>query len=80
MIVKIISGSLIRFTDCDSVVVVPEIQEVGELPEMFNVVFSFNAGKDITYPLSVGDKIWYLNNDGKTIDKDFRMCCQKLMK
>ena len=78
MIVKTINGNLIRFTNCDSVVVVPEIQEVGELPERFSIIFSFRDGKDITYPLSSGEKIWYLNNEGKTIDRDFRMCCQEL--
>ncbi len=79
MIVKIISGNLIRLTDCDSAVVIPEIQEVGELPKGFDIVFSFAKGGDITYPLSAGDKIYYLNNDGKTIDKDFR-CCRELKK
>ncbi len=80
MIVKMVGVNLVRFTDCVSAVVVPEIQEVGELQERFSIVFLFNNGKDVTFPLSQGDKIWYLNDNGRTIDRDFRMCCQEITK
>lgn len=77
MIAKVENDRFVRLVDCNVATVVPEITKDGDPPQ-YSLVVIFDNGKDITFPLSQGDKIWYLNNDGKTIEKDFRMCCQGL--
>ena len=78
MIVKTISGNLIRYMDCAGALIRPEIQKAGCPIDKYDIVYTFENGKSITYPLSQGDRVYYLNNEGKTIDKDFRMCCKEI--
>lgn len=78
MIVKTVNGEVVRFVDCVSAAVIPDIQEEESGKQLFSIVYCFENGRDATYPLSAGDKIWYLNENGRTIDRDFRMCCQEL--
>lgn len=75
MIVKIRNESHdnVRLTDCVSACVVPDNDGPGG-KECFIIIYDFSNGKDATYPLSPGDKIYFMNDSGRTIDKDFRMC------
>jgi len=38
-----------------------------------SIIFVFANGSDRTVPLNKNENIYYLNNSGKTIDKDMRM-------
>lgn len=77
MIVKTVNGDVVRFVDCVSATVIPDIQKKDE-KQRFSIVYCFENGRDATFPLSLGDKVWFLNENGRTIDKDFRMCGQKI--
>ncbi len=81
MIVKIMNNgdtankNTIKYIDCVGSIVVPKIHENCTHPAGgCDIVFYFDNGSDSTWRLNIGDKIYYLNNDGKTIDRDFRMC------
>lgn len=81
MIVKIENECTTKFIDCVSVFMRPEIHRADEPQpetEIYGLYITFSNGREITHPLSLGDRVWYLNENGKTIDKDFRMICQKL--
>ncbi len=75
MIVKIVSENCVRHTDCISAIIVPEIEEDGAPWQQRSIIYLFENGVDFTFPLSKGDKIFYLNNEGRTIDKNVSMCC-----
>ena len=74
MIVKILGTQTVRYTDCDSAVVKISAMDIEGVDNSYEMVCSFSGGKDITIPLCENDQIYYLNNNGKTIDKDFSMC------
>ena len=78
MIVKLADGECIRYVDCISSIVVPDIQREDDTTEKFSIIFHLKNHEDLTFPLSRGEKIYYLNNNGKTIDRDFRMCGKSL--
>ncbi len=79
MIVKMVNGNIVRFTDCVDALVRPDIHEVGTKTP-FSMIFTFKNGRDRTLPLGKGDMIYYLNDNGRTIDKDCRLCCTGLEK
>jgi len=75
MIVKIENGRSDRRTHCVSASVVPDVDGPDDNEkDKFLIIYSFGEGACATYSLVPGDKIWYLNDNGHTIDKDFRMC------
>ena len=81
MIVRINNGYIDKFFDCVSASIIPDIEplkpgEKGEPPKRFNIIFIWVNGKDSTFTLCEGDKIYYMNNEGKTINSDMRMCCE----
>lgn len=39
----------------------------------FDLIVEFADGRDITLVLDKGDEIYYMNNEGKTINRDMRM-------
>ena len=78
MVVKIVSENCVRHTDCISAIIVPEIEEDGAPWQQCSIVYLFESGADFTFPLSKGDKIFYLNDEGKTIDKNVSMCYNEL--
>lgn len=67
-----------RHIDCVSAVIFEvKHKEKDQQPalkgETFHeLVAGFGNGKDITLPLVKGDMIFYMNNEGKTIDRNFR--------
>ena len=75
MIVKTVSNKMTKHVDCVSATVVPDTEGPdGKQSSGVCIIFDFGNGRDATYVLSVGEKIFYLNDSGRTIDKDFRMC------
>ena len=79
MIVKILGRQTVRYIDCDSAIVKVSAIEVGTNQESYEMCCSFCNGKDMVIPLCENDQIYYLNNEGKTIDTDFRMACSEPM-
>ena len=74
MIVKILGIQTVRFTDCDSAIVKISAMDIEGVDNSYELICSFSGGKDIAIPLCENDQVYFLNNNGKTIDKDFRMC------
>jgi len=37
------------------------------------VIVLYLNGKDTTFPLSRNEKVFFMNDNGQTIDRDFRM-------
>jgi len=75
MIVKTVSKDRTRHTDCVSATIVPDGEGPGgKKGGGIRIIFDFGNGRATTYVLSKNEKIFYLNDSGRTIDKDFRMC------
>jgi len=75
MIVKIEGNESTRVFDCVSASVIPDdVTPNSKQSAGCIIVFSYVNGRDASYVLDKGDVIWYLNDNGKTIDKDCRMC------
>lgn len=65
-----------RFVDCVEVLMMLNKREPGDDVAVFRgycLIFTFANGADRTLDLSDGDKVFYLNDAGQTIDRDFRM-------
>lgn len=79
MIAKVESenGTFVRWDDCKSACVTedkdgPENSSEGE--KSYVLICHFLDGTNCTYPLDKGDHIYFMNNEGRTIDQDMRMC------
>ncbi len=73
MIIKIENGETTEFIDCHSVFKRPEVCEEGVKSSdvTWGLYITFSNRTTLTRPLFKGDCIWYLNENGKTVDKDF---------
>ncbi len=62
-----------RLCHCDTAMILPDKEVGNQRVYGFCLIVQFSSGRDATYPLSTGDLVFYMNDEGKTIDKDFRM-------
>jgi hypothetical protein len=76
MVVKVSSkdGNFQRLDECFTACFAPDNIEPDTLDKKGTIlnrmlVCTYSNGKDNTYPLEEGDTIYFMNNDGKTIDK-----------
>ena len=71
MIVKVENGNFVRWDDCISACIVEDIN-YSENEYEYLLVCRYKGKMDATYPLNNGDKVYFMNEQGKTIDQDFR--------
>lgn len=76
MIVKIVNEANkfeTKFVDCVSATIRPDNPEDLSENATFGIDFMLCNREDMIWPLSENDRVYYLNNNGQTIDRDFRM-------
>jgi len=77
MIVRIINNKADsdKFWECFSASIVKTGEAANEPVEYSLYIESQQLGS-VTIQLSQGDQVYYMNNEGKTINSDMRMCCE----
>ena len=64
-------GKFVRWDDCKSACIAEDITG----PQGgYVLICHYTDGTDATYSLDRMAKVYFMNNDGKTIDQDCRMC------
>jgi hypothetical protein len=74
MIVKIESDNgNKRFDHCVNASIIDDTPGPDGDPKRYCVIVLYLNGKDTTFPLSRNEKVFFMNDNGQTIDRDFRM-------
>ena len=78
MIVKLVNDehNEVKFVDCKTVHIQPDAHMEG-MEDTFTIIFDspFNRHE---WPLVKNTFVYFMNDDGETIDRDFRVCGAKL--
>lgn len=75
MIVKVENedGKFVRWDDCNSAYIAEDKDGPNE-GKGWMLVCRYSNGNDTTYPLDRMARVYFMNNEGQTIDQDYRMC------
>lgn len=75
MVVKVENedGKFVRWDDCKSACIVEDKNGPNEA-DGWLLICRYSDGSDATYPLDRMAHVYFMNDNGQTIDQDFRMC------